>query len=353
MTRLCADAVAKLGEAFEKAWQGVEAESRAAGLDPTLENVLSRAQMKITALGPGDKLCGLDGEGWVEFDRMMRRTIASTARPSDSLIPGQLPHDILARWVARTARNQPIEIFTVNYDVLLERSLEAERIPVFDGFVGSYEPFFHPESLTREQFAPGACWTRLWKLHGSINWQWQERGGQRRITRGLADDSGELILPSYQKYDESRKQPYVTLMERLTRFLDRDDAFLVTVGFSFGDQHINAVVFDALAARPRTHVCCLQYDEVPDSHDLVRRAKQRLNLAVLGPATAVMSGVKGTWRLGEPVDDRAADLIDVGFDSDAVPPDVSEPGAVSGRFRLGDFTRFCAFLGSMVQGVIR
>jgi hypothetical protein len=34
------------------------------------------------------------------------------------------------------------EIFTTNYDLVIEKSLEAIRAPYFDGFVGSYEPFF-------------------------------------------------------------------------------------------------------------------------------------------------------------------------------------------------------------------
>ena len=37
------------------------------------------------------------------------------------------------------------EIFTSNYDLIIEKSLEAIRIPHFDGFVGSYEPFFWQE----------------------------------------------------------------------------------------------------------------------------------------------------------------------------------------------------------------
>ena len=40
----------------------------------------------------------------------------------------------------------------------------------FDGFVGCNQPFFSHESLTRSESAPGPTWTRLWKIHGSINW---------------------------------------------------------------------------------------------------------------------------------------------------------------------------------------
>ena len=39
------------------------------------------------------------------------------------------------------------EIFTTNYDLIIEKSLEASQIPYFDGFVGSFEPFFWQESI--------------------------------------------------------------------------------------------------------------------------------------------------------------------------------------------------------------
>ncbi len=35
----------------------------------------------------------------------------------------------------------PIELFTTNYDLLLEEALEDEEIPYFDGFVGSKKSF--------------------------------------------------------------------------------------------------------------------------------------------------------------------------------------------------------------------
>ena len=47
-------------------------------------------------------------------------------------------------------------IWEMSDDVLIEHGLEAERIPLFDGFVGSFRPFFHPDSLRRLEAAPGA-----------------------------------------------------------------------------------------------------------------------------------------------------------------------------------------------------
>lgn len=121
---------------------------------------------------------------------------------------------------------------------------------------------------------------------------------------------------------------------------------MITIGYSFGDQHINGVIFDALDERKRTHVVSLQFGELPDEHELIRRARQRANLLVLGPATAVIRGSRAPWRLLEPVDDRTADLLDVPFDSDAEP--ARDVVGLGGKFRLGDFQWFGRFLEGVV-----
>jgi hypothetical protein len=121
---------------------------------------------------------------------------------------------------------------------------------------------------------------------------------------------------------------------------------MVAIGYSFGDQHINNIIFDVLENRPRAHLFSLQFKELDDSHHLIERARLCPNLSVLGPETGVVRGTRGMWRLTDPVDDRVADLIDVGFDSDAIPPDKDELSH-TGRLLLGDFRHFCKFLISM------
>ena len=169
------------------------------------------------------------------------------------------------------------------------------------------------------------------------------RDGTRRIVRGEEGAEGELILPSFYKYDESRRQPYVAMLDRLGRVLSaREDTVLVTIGYSFGDQHINAVLFDALDARERMHIVALQFSDPPDEHELAKRARRRQNLLVYGPTTAIVGGVSGEWHLIDPVDQQTAALLDIPFDSDGEP--ALDKVSVSGRFRLGDFYWFGRFL---------
>jgi uncharacterized protein YciI len=346
--QICADRVGALGDEYATAYGAIAAEQDALlDRDVTIEDVLSSVRSKVSAMGTGDHLAGATKAQLEAIELEIRKTIAAIARPDEARIPARLPHHSLARWIGRIDRKVPVELFTTNYDTLLERALEDERVPVFDGFVGSRRPFFSAASLQHAESAPGRRWTRLWKVHGSINWaRATSSDGLPRIVRTQEHQGGELIFPSLHKYDESRKQPYVAMLEHLGRVLNRrEETILLTVGYSFGDQHINEVLFDALDARERTHVISLQFAELPDDHDVIERAQRRRNLLICGPETAVVGGVRAPWRLAEAVDERTADLLDVPFDSDAA-PDVDDP-AVTGRFRLGNFK----WLGRFLDGI--
>lgn len=77
----------------------------------------------------------------------------------------------LATWIGGVPRANAVELFTPNYDLLLEQGLEAGQIPYFDGFVGSKQAFFDLTSMEAEgENALPDRWARLWKVHGSVNW---------------------------------------------------------------------------------------------------------------------------------------------------------------------------------------
>jgi hypothetical protein len=349
MGQRCELAVAECGGEEWAAFEVIAGEceqslSRAANV----EDVLSRVRTKLTAMVNGDILAGATREQLEEIEEAVRSTIADAARPAEDRIPTVLPHHALARWIRLLDRASPIELFTTNYDTLLERALEDERVPVFDGFTGSRRPYFSPVSLAHPPSMPGSAWTRLWKLHGSVNWSWEDFSGSssRRIVRGHERGDGELIFPSLYKYDESRKQPYISMLDHFGRSLERPGgAVLVVVGYSFGDDHINEIIFDALDAHDRTHVIALQYEELGEDHELMRRSARRRNLLVYGPDTAVVAGERRPWALADPVDSQTADLLDIPFDSDAAPD--TDVIATAGRFRLGDFNYFARFLNSI------
>jgi hypothetical protein len=345
LTAACKKDCSDLGEKFAKAWASIEDHCRDAKLEPHVENLLSRLRMMLNAIGKDDTLCGLKAGELSTLEESVRKTIVRLVAPELTGLTADFPHPKLARWIAKTSRKSCVEIFTVNYDVLIEHALESERVPVFDGFVGSYQPFFHPDSVRRAETAPGANWTRLWKMHGSVTWKRIEQNGRARVVRGVIDPAGEMILPSFQKYDESRQQPYAAFTDRLTRFLEQDDALLIVAGFNFGDEHINNLIFGALENRPRTHVYALQFEELSDESVLIKRAYQRTNLIVVGPESGVIGGRRAKWA-----PDEIPSFMDGVFALKTEPVPAAgdaTKAAKSGLMKIGDFAIFCRFLESM------
>lgn len=345
LTEICEESIRTKGTEFGAAWDAVIAECSVTVTKPNIEDILSKTRHKIDAIGPGDVLLDLNEDKLIKFEKDICETIAKATSPPPDSIPDKLPHDAFALWLKNTTRTNPVEIFTTNYDLLLEISLEGSRIPIFDGFIGSYQPFFMPESLERKELYPSRGWVRLWKLHGSINWQRAKIKGSHRIIRTQPVLTGEMILPSHRKYDESRKQPYVSLLNRLGNLLDQEDALLTTCGYSFGDEHINSTLFTCLEGRTRAHVISLQFEDLSETSAVVKHAIQRKNIVVLARNGAVIGGEWGLWQLLQPVDNASSPFMDVAFDSKAAVDSTSD--GLEGMMRLGDFNRFCRFLLTM------
>lgn len=351
LTEICRNAVISMGQGQVEAWDTLVKQCIHDGHTANVENVLSKIRMKIDAIGEDECLMGLNRDQLRYIEKIICSSIAETVFPPEKMIPIHVPHDDFANWVKKVNRTAPLEIFTTNYDILFERAFEAARVPVFDGFVGTYRPFFYPECLDDENLLPQAKWVRLWKLHGSVNWLVEDGPAGKRIVRSDHIKSGEMILPSHRKYDESRKQPYVAYMDRLAHILNSEHALLMACGYSFGDQHINAIIFGALDNRNTTNMVALQFQDLKENDALVKAAIKRSNLTVVGPNGGVISGIWGHWQLTQPVDKKTCSFMDSAFDSNASLEDEGSPAAESsdlkGKMRLGDFNWFCRFLNEM------
>lgn len=339
MTERCRDAAKVMGDEYVAAWDSIASHYETATRKANIEDILSRLRTMIDAMADPDKLSGLHREQLCDLDRKTRMTIAEIVNPEISCVPDDFPHRQFARWISRSSHRRPVEVFTVNYDILIEHGMEAERVPLHDGFVGSHQPFFYPESLQLTEAQPGTTWSRLWKMHGSVTWRRKARGGRFDIVRGQPTSDGEMIYPSLQKYEQSRQQPYVAFRDRLAWFLGQQDAVLIISGFSFSDEHINDLLFQALENHPRTHIYALQFKEELLDGDLARQAEKHRNILVTGPETAVISGRRLPWYCNN-VPAVLADVIQ-SFGE----------GERQGKCQvdIGDFGVFCRFVESITE----
>jgi hypothetical protein len=315
-----------------------------------LENIISSIDQKLRVIGKGT-LCGLKKDQFKElrtiFQKEIIKLVAVQSNKEINLSSSSRLHKDFARWVRYAARKHAIEVFTTNYDYLFELGFESQNLPYFDGFVGGYKPFFDPVSVENDKLLPQ--WTRLWKLHGSLGWGYDME--ERRIIRirEISDD-GIVIYPSMLKYDDSRKQPYSSYIERLSSFLKKDDGVLFICGYSFGDEHINDTIMNALAQSKSTTIIALVFDENLNEKSIPINIGRRSNkVMICGNKKALIGGTFADWILKREPAKEDFEFIDQFFDRDAPTP-AKEKGQgdeemkATGRLKLVNFMDFIEFL---------
>lgn len=288
-----------------------------------IEEVLSRLR-RIAALLEGDEsLGGFSVDEAVSLDARICRAIAESVDISEAELE---PFVRLGSWVARSDYVRAVEMFTVNYDLLPEAGLEAVGVPFFDGFVGSLSARFRADLVEpvdpTSSTLPPAGFTRLWKLHGATNWSWDQFGDHREIVRKGSVIPGEMvaIYPSEEKYEESRRMPFVVLMDRFRRALAEPETLFLVSGYSFSDEHLNEMFFDAATRHPRSEVDVFFFEDVPEP--VKTRAMRTPNLIVSSPDGVIRGGIEKVWAGEEPL----SDVWD------------------GKRFLLGDFGHLASFL---------
>lgn len=252
------------GDKYEKALAEIEEELKQQGQPLNIETLLSNVEEKIMIIGNGT-LNKLTKDEFITIREKICgkiREIVSIHRDIDSKEDSLIQYD-LAKWICNADRKFGVEIFTTNYDYLLEIGLEANGVPYFDGFTGSYKPFFNADALEDVNYLPKQ--TKLWKIHGSLGLHKDTSNG--RIIRMSSDKDDLLIYPSSLKYSNSKKLPYSAFMDRLNLFLKQDDAVLFVCGYSFGDEHINERIMSALKTDTTAHVFVLNYDIMWEKND--------------------------------------------------------------------------------------
>ena len=202
-----------------------------------------------------------------------------------------------ASWATRANYHTPVELFTVNYDLVIETALEEIRALYFDGFVGALKGRFQTELVEQwpeeAQALVPATFVRLWKLHGSVNWAWTADAEIVRLGHPVTTGQAAAIYPSDTKYEESRRVPFVVLQDRLRRALNQPETLMLISGYSFADDHLNELLFDAATRRERSELIAFCFSDIPAA--LAEQAERTPNLQAVAPREAIIGGVRAAW----------------------------------------------------------
>ena len=154
-------------------------------------------------------------------------------------------------------------LFTLNYDTLIEQAGDAEGSVLVDGFVGTLRRVFRPESYDIDFYFPAQTTEgrvhrfdralHLYKLHGSITWHrcepdWENPFGIYATFYNQSYPTDDvLIYPSPLKYGQTLGMPYSELFRRFGNAIAQPQSALFVIGYGFGDDHVNALIRQALA----------------------------------------------------------------------------------------------------------
>lgn len=297
--------------------------------DRNLEEGLTRLRRIRALLDEGEEFAGFTPESARDLEaKITEGIINNLTTPTPNLDAVRA----FAFWAAGEYYTRPIEVFTVNYDLLIETGLESVGASYFDGFVGSIRAQFRADLV--EPRAAGALedlpssFVRLWKLHGSLNWLRTDDGKVVRTGDAVPQKDMAAIYPSDEKYDHSRRLPFVVLHDRLRRALAEPETLTLVSGYSFGDAHLNEVLLEAAMRHPRSEIAVFCYNEIPETLE----SNIQPNITVIAATEGIVSGEHRSWQNSE----------------QAPPGDVWD----GHRCRLGDFTALSRFLakGSRLPG---
>lgn len=322
----------KLKPASDMAWQRVKGRGIPA---PTIEDVLGHIRT-LKSVSGAEGIDGFSRDLLNDLDQAICRHVRNIV--NKPLPSTGSPYHVLASWIQAIARDKPVEIFTTNYDLSMEQAFEDQRMPYFDGFIGSGNAFLDLESMVVDDLP--ARWARLWKIHGSINWWMTD---ENKIRRGSDPNNGQqlLIYPSHLKYDQSRQMPYLAMLDRLRVFMRSGQCVLLTCGYSFGDEHINAIIAQGLAGNPDAACFGMLFNDIKNAPRAVELAKRHANLSVLAADGAIVGTVERNWHDNKKDSHPAYEIAvakDLPASRTAAPPERC-------KWLLGDFATLGRFLG--------
>ena len=181
---------------------------------------------------------------------------------------------LLISLLQRPLNLRRVNIFTLNYDLAFEYACDELGIEYINGFVGFNERNFRPEVYNYDFFFPGDTTEgkvrrierviKYYKLHGSLNWVYKNQNknnpyglyeipielvrmkltNKTNKTNNLGDI---MIYPTSSKKEYTLNFPYSELFRKFADRLQQPEAVLFVVGYSFYDEHINDIIYQALA----------------------------------------------------------------------------------------------------------
>ena len=157
-------------------------------------------------------------------------------------------------------------LFTTNYDMAFDYALDNLGVHYINGFSGIHNRCFRPEVYDYDIYYPGQSVSgkvhraekvlRYYKMHGSLSWVATESSPSNvyGIKEVALDGNFEpnadrqiMIYPCVSKKTFTLDLPYSELFRQFAQAITQPQSVLFCIGYSFFDEHINDIIYQALS----------------------------------------------------------------------------------------------------------
>ena len=176
-------------------------------------------------------------------------------------------HEMLIKKLLQRPINlRRVNLFTTNYDMAFDYALDKLGVFYINGFMGVHNRVFHPEVYDFDLYYPGQSVSgkvhraekvlRYYKLHGSLSWVSDNPSanntyGIREIAFNESPEISEsrqlMVYPCVSKKSFTLDLPYSELFRHFSKAINQPQSVLICLGYSFNDEHINDIIYQALS----------------------------------------------------------------------------------------------------------
>lgn len=202
-------------------------------------------------------------------------------------------HEMLIKKLLQRPNNlSRVNLFTTNYDMAFDYALDNLGVFYINGFHGIHNRCFRPEVYDYDLYYPGQSVSgkvhraekvlRYYKLHGSLSWIAEAPSPTN--TYGISEiplnenfefkaGTQLMIYPCVSKKTFTLDLPYSELFRRFADAINKPQSVLICLGYSFYDEHINDIIYQALS-NPSFTLFIVNYSPEPDPDSEIARLQR-------------------------------------------------------------------------------
>jgi len=184
------------------------------------------------------------GDIFAQFKKFITKRLVEEWTQFDQ----QKANAVLEPFRSALTQSEPFQInlFSLNYDLIFETTLNNEQAETLQN--GFATRRIHDQSVRYwtgefDQMAPTKV--NLYKLHGSLDWEYNNTSEEISIKDDVLDgDEPLIIFGSYSKMLSF--DPFLFLLSTFRKYLEEATLFVV-IGYSFHDKYINNLLIQQLS----------------------------------------------------------------------------------------------------------